>query len=158
MQFILSVATALALVASTLALQVTAPAEDANLDLSKDNKISWASVSSDPSVFNIVLTNMNVNPSVRIEIATNVQTSTGSYDFGPVSGAVPGENYRINLEGIQSNNQGILAQSGQFNVVAAGSSSTSSSSSSASFSSSTSSTSAITSSMCAICVHNIQSR
>ena len=148
MQFTLSVAAALALVASTLALQVTAPAERSNLDLSKDNKISWASVSSDPTTFNIVLTNMNVNPSVRIQIATNVETSVGFYDVGPISGAVPGENYRINLESTSSSNQGILAQSGQFNVVAAGSSSTFS----ASFSSSTPSTSGMTSSMFATCV------
>jgi Ser-Thr-rich glycosyl-phosphatidyl-inositol-anchored membrane family len=144
MQLTLSVPAFLALVASTLALQVTAPAEMSNLDLSVDNTISWASVSSDPDSFNIVLTNMNVNPPVRINIASNVDTSSGSYDFSGVEGATPGGNYRINLEGTESSNQGILAQSGQFTVAAVGASSTSS----ASFSSSTPSTSGMASSTC----------
>lgn len=142
MQFTFSVSALLALVASTVALQVTAPAEGSTIDLSMDTTISWASVSSDPGSFNIVLTNMNVNPSVRIVLASNVETSEGSYDVSAVEGAVPGGNYRLNLEGTQSNNQGILAQSGQFNVAAAGSSSTSL----ASFSSSTPSTSGMVSS------------
>lgn len=143
MQHTLSVSAFLALVASTLALQITAPAEGSTLDLSADNKIQWSTVSSDPSTVNIVLTNMNVNPSVRIEIASNVDTSTGSFDLDSVAGAAPGSNYRINLEGTTANNQGILAQSGQFNVAEAGSSSTSS----ASFSGTTPSSSAIVSSM-----------
>lgn len=142
MQFTITLSAFLALAASTFALQVTAPAENSNIDLSKDNKISWASVSSDPSSFNIILTNMNVNPSVRIVIASDVQTSAGSYDVRPVSGATPGGNYRINFEGTSASNQGILAQSGQFTVAAAGASSTSS----ASFSSSTPSTSGMVSS------------
>ena len=142
MQSTLFASALLALVASALALQVTAPAQGSNLDLSTDNTISWASVSTDPSNFNIVLTNNNVNPPLRIEIASNVETSTGSYDVSSVSGATPGANYQINLEGTSASNQGILAQSGQFNVADAGSSSTSS----ASFSSSTPSTSGVTSS------------
>jgi Ser-Thr-rich glycosyl-phosphatidyl-inositol-anchored membrane family len=146
MQLILSISTLLALVASTFALQVTAPAEGSTIDLSKDYKIEWASVSSDPTSFNIVITNMNVNPSVRIPIASNVETSAGSFDVSSVSGAAPGGNYRINFEGTSASNQGILAQSGQFNVAAAGSSSTSL----ASFSSSTPSTSGMTSSMLAV--------
>lgn len=146
MQFTLSASAVLALVASALGLQITAPAEGSNLDLSTDNTISWASVSTDPSSFNIVLTNYNVNPPVRIEIAPNVETSTGSYDVSSVPGVTPGGNYRINLEGTSASNQGILAQSGQFVVTDAGSSSTSS----ASFSSSTPSTSGATSSTFAI--------
>jgi Ser-Thr-rich glycosyl-phosphatidyl-inositol-anchored membrane family len=144
MQVTLSVSAFLALVASSLALQVTAPAEGSTVDLSMDNTIQWTSVSSDPGSFNIVLTNMNVNPSVRIVIASNVQTSDGSYDVSGVKGATPGGNYRLNLEGNQGSNQGILAQSGQFNVADAGSSSTSM----ASFSSSTPSTSGMVSSEC----------
>ena len=141
MHLTLSVSAFLALVASTVALQVTAPAEGSTIDLSKETTISWASVSSDPGSFNIVLTNMNVNPSVRIVIASNVETSEGSYDVSAVEGATPGGNYRLNLEGTQNNNQGILAQSGQFNVAA-----DSSSTSLASFSSSTPSTSGMVSS------------
>lgn len=141
MQRTLSVSAFLALVASTFALQITAPAEGSTLDLSTDNKIQWSTVSSDPTTVNIVLTNMNVNPPVREEIATNVDTSTGSFDLSSVDGAIPGGNYRINIEGTTANNQGILAQSGQFTVAEAGSSSTSS----ASFTGSTASTSAIVS-------------
>jgi hypothetical protein len=141
MQLTLSVSAFLALVASTVALQVTAPAEDSTIDLTQDNTIEWTSVSSDVDSFDIILTNMNVNPSVRITLASDVQTSEGSYDISAVEGAAPGGNYRINLEGTQNSNQGILAQSGPFNVAEAGSSSTSL----ASFSSSTPSTSGMTS-------------
>ncbi len=123
MRFTLSASAVLAIVASSLALQVTAPEEGSSLDLSKDNKISWSSVGSDPTSFNIFLTNNNVNPPVRMEIAMDVETSSGSYDISPVSDVAVGENYRIGLE---SPSQGILAQSGQFNVSGAGSSSISS--------------------------------
>lgn len=136
MQITLTAASFLALVASTLALQVTAPAQGSALDLSKDNKITWASVSSDPTSFEIQLVNNAVNPSVAITIAPNVQTSAGSYDLKSVNGANPGQGYQINLISTDAQNSGILAQSGQFSVAAAGSSTTS-----ASFSSSTPSTS-----------------
>jgi Ser-Thr-rich glycosyl-phosphatidyl-inositol-anchored membrane family len=142
MQFTLSSSAFLALVASTFALQVTSPAEGSTIDLSKDNKITWSTVSTDPAKFNIVLTNMNVNPSVRINIASDVDASEGSYELSGVSGATPGSNYRINFEGTASSNQGILAQSGQFSVADAGSDSTTLES----FSSSTPSTSGMASS------------
>lgn len=140
MQFTLSLSTFLALVASTLALQVIAPAKDSSIDVSKGFQIKWVAVSTDPSSFTISFTNLG-NPSSRKIIASNVQTSAGSYDVKSVDGVAPGDNYQINLESNSSNNQGILAQSGQFTIVAAGSSSTSS----ASFSSSTPSTSAASS-------------
>lgn len=137
MQITISISTFLALAASALALTVTSPAQYSNIDVTKGTTIAWNSVSSDPTSFNIVLTNMNVNPSVRIVLASNVQTSAGSYTVPTVNGASPGENYRVNLESTANSNQGILAQSGPFQVAPAGSTSTSL----ASFSGSTSSTS-----------------
>lgn len=146
MQYSLSLSSFLALVASTIALQVTSPAERSTLDVSEPFTISWVTVSSDPSTVDIVLTNRNVFPPAEIPIASNVDTSSGSYDVSSVSGVDPGGNYRIDLVGTTPSNRGILAQSGQFNVAAAGSTSTSL----ASFSSSTPSTSAVVSSMLAL--------
>ncbi|KAL9113960.1 MAG: hypothetical protein Q9227_002094 [Pyrenula ochraceoflavens] len=123
-----------------MALQVTGPAQGSSLDLSKDNKITWSSVSSDPSSFEIQIVNQQVNPPVTQTIAQNVQTSSGSYDLKSVSNITPGQGYQINLVSTTPNNMGILAQSGQFSVAKGGSTSTSS----ASFSSSTAPTGSMT--------------
>ena len=120
MQITLTVSAFLALVASSAALQVTAPAEGSTIDVSKDNKIEWATVSSDPTKFDIVVTNNNVNPPVKVTIAKDVSTSEGSYEIKKVSGIVPGGNYRINLESHEPQNSGILAQSGQFSIAESG--------------------------------------
>ncbi|KAL9623627.1 MAG: hypothetical protein Q9160_002083 [Pyrenula sp. 1 TL-2023] len=130
MQSTLSLLVAFA--ASALAIQVTSPAQGSSLDLSKDNKITWASVSSDPSSFQIQLVNQAVNPPVTTTIADNVQTSSGSFDLKSVKDVTPGQGYQINLVSTSSQNQGILAQSAQFTVAKAGDTTTS-----ASFSSST---------------------
>ena len=131
-----------ALVASVTALQITQPASQAAIDVSKKNTIQWTSVSTDPSSFAISLVNMAVNPSVSISLTNSVQTSAGSYTFGPLTGVTPGQDYQVNLISTTPNDEGILAQSGQFSVVSSGSSTTS-----VSFSSSTPSTSG-TSSTC----------
>ena len=125
-----------ALVASVSALQVTQPASQASIDVTKENTIEWTTVSTDPSTFSIYLVNENVNLSVSILLKDSVDSSAGSYKFGPLTGVTPGADYQIDFDSTSSTNTGILAQSGQFNVVSSGSSTTS-----VSFSSSTPSTS-----------------
>lgn len=53
-----AVATLLAFAASALALQVTAPTNTTGFFTSGSNKVSWQSVSTDPTNFTIVLVNM----------------------------------------------------------------------------------------------------
>ncbi|KUL90881.1 hypothetical protein ZTR_00948 [Talaromyces verruculosus] len=130
--------TALLLAASASALQVTSPSRGDKLDLNVSNEVTWDSVESDPTSFDIQLVNEHVNPPVIKTIATNVQTSAGSYTFSNVAAAV-GDDYQINLVSTSSQNTGILAQSAQFDVSnAVDSSSTSTGTSTATRTSSTS--------------------
>lgn len=125
-----SLTTILALAASlslALALQVTSPAQGSTLDLTKDNKVTWASVSSDPSSFQIQLVNFAVNPPVTQIIKDGVKTSDGSFSLDAVKGVNPGPGYQINLVSTSTQNSGILAQSGQFEVAKAGGTTTSAS-------------------------------
>jgi len=110
----------LALAASVAALQVTSPAQGAVLDLTKSNTITWSTVSTDQTSFNIVLVNQHVNPSVNVNIASNVQASAGSYNVPAQSGVAAGDGYQFNL--VSTVNAGILAQSQQFTVGSSGSS------------------------------------
>ncbi|CRG84077.1 hypothetical protein PISL3812_01414 [Talaromyces islandicus] len=105
---------ALLFAATASALQVTSPTKGTKLDLSN----------SDPTSFDIELVNEHVNPPVSKTIATNVQTSAGSYTFNSMNAAV-GEGYQINLISNEQQNTGILAQSPNFDVSeASGTSST----------------------------------
>ncbi|PCH04596.1 Cell wall beta-glucan synthesis [Penicillium occitanis (nom. inval.)] len=137
--------TALMLAASASALQVTSPSRGDKLDLTGSNEVTWDSVESDPTSFDIQLVNEHVNPPVVKTIATNVQTSAGSYTFSNVAAAV-GDDYQINLVSTSSENTGILAQSAQFDVSNAVDSSRTSTSTGTSTATRTSSTSTDTSS------------
>jgi len=133
-----TLASVLAFASAALAITVTSPAKGAEWDLSKDNKITWDSVSTDPSTINVVLVNMAVNPSVSLTIANNIPVSQGSYDLkNLVNAPAPGDSYQINLE--NSVQQGILAQSQQFTVEKSSNSNSQSKSASASASSSSAS-------------------
>ena len=119
---------------------VTSPGANSSLDLSKQNTITWTSVSSDPASFNIVL--VDATTSNTKVVGQNVQTSSGSFNVSAQTGVIPGLDYTFNFQRT-GNDQGILAQSGRFIVVAQDSSSTtlasaSSTASSATFSGSSS--------------------
>ncbi|RAO72034.1 uncharacterized protein BHQ10_008046 [Talaromyces amestolkiae] len=135
--------TAFMLAASASALQVTSPSRGEKLDLTSSNEVTWDSVESDPTSFDIQLVNEHVNPPVVKTIGTNVQTSAGSYAFSNVAAAV-GDDYQINLVSTSSENSGILAQSAQFDVSNAADSSSSSSTTSTGTSTSTRSSSTST--------------
>ena len=98
--------------------------------------------STDPSTMNIVLVNNVVNPSTQTTIASNVQTSSGSYTVSSLIGN--GAGYQVNL--MATTNSQILAQSGQFTLSNTSPASGGGSSSSASIFSSTSSSAASSSS------------
>ncbi|KAL5049097.1 Ser-Thr-rich glycosyl-phosphatidyl-inositol-anchored membrane family-domain-containing protein [Aspergillus fruticulosus] len=122
------------------ALQVTQPEKGAEIDPSSSFTVKWDSVSTDPSSFDLYLVNNAVYPNVEKKIASDVDTSDGSYTVDGVSGLENGGGYQINLFSNSGHSTGILAQSEQFNVTGADttSSSTSSTATPTSTSSSTS--------------------
>ncbi|MCJ1321983.1 hypothetical protein MMC15_007328 [Xylographa vitiligo] len=125
-----------------LALNVTSPDNTTTWNDSGSNTIKWTSVSTDPSTMNIVLVNNVVNPSTQTTIASNVQTSSGSYTVSSLIGN--GAGYQVNL--MATTNSQILAQSDQFTLSNTSPASGGGSSSSASIFSSTSSSAASSSS------------
>ncbi|KAL4976278.1 Ser-Thr-rich glycosyl-phosphatidyl-inositol-anchored membrane family-domain-containing protein [Aspergillus desertorum] len=133
----------LPLAVSVGALQVTQPEKGAEIDPSSSFTVKWDYVSTDPSSFDLYLVNNAVYPSVEKKIASDVDTSDGSYTVDGISGLENGGGYQINLFSNSGHNTGILAQSEQFNVTGADntSSSTSSTATPTSTSTSTSSTS-----------------
>ncbi|PWY91508.1 hypothetical protein BO94DRAFT_489266 [Aspergillus sclerotioniger CBS 115572] len=124
------------------ALEVTSPTKGEDVDLSDSFTVKWSSVSTDPSTFDLYLVNNAVYPSVEQKIASDVDTSKGSYTVTGLSGISDGKGYQINLLSDSTQNSGILAQSQQFNVE--GSSSSSSTASASTTSASTSSSSSST--------------
>jgi hypothetical protein len=112
--------------ASVCGITVTAPAELAQLSPSASTTVTWTSVSSDPTSFEMQL----VDPTQKIThvLAATVQTSAGSL---VVSSLPTGFNWTIDFLSLPdaANNQqggGILAQSGVFNVTTGATGATSS--------------------------------
>ncbi|RAK72696.1 GPI anchored serine-threonine rich family protein [Aspergillus fijiensis CBS 313.89] len=128
------------------ALEVTSPTKGEDVDVSNSFTVKWDSVSTDASNFNLYIVNNAVYPPVEQKIASDVETSKGSYTVSGLSGLTDGYGYQINLVSDEPQNSGILAQSQQFDVKGASSSSSSSSSSSASSSSTSSASSSSSSS------------
>ncbi|PWY72967.1 hypothetical protein BO70DRAFT_389274 [Aspergillus heteromorphus CBS 117.55] len=127
------------------ALNVTSPTKGEDVDLSKSFTVTWTSVDTDPTSFNIYLVNNAIYPSVDTKLASDVETSKGSYTISSVSGVTDGDGYQINLMSDSTQNTGILAQSNQFTVDGSASSSSSSTlSTSASSTGTSSSTSSST--------------
>lgn len=129
------------------AIAVTAPAMNATVPASAGFTISWSSVNTDPSSVTIQLVNNAIYPPVQVTIASNIETSKGSYivPAGVVTSAA-GTGYQVNLISTSAQNTGILAQSNQFQIVAASASASSSVASSASSASSSMSSAASSSS------------
>ncbi|RJE19068.1 extracellular conserved serine-rich protein [Aspergillus sclerotialis] len=106
-----------AFAATAVGLDVTSPAKGQAIDFSKSNEVTWNSVSTDPSHFSIVVVDNTHYPPVSKTVADNVDTSKGSYTITPMPGLRSGTGYQINLVSKVPQNEGILAQSQQFNVV-----------------------------------------
>ncbi|RAK94017.1 hypothetical protein BO79DRAFT_241620 [Aspergillus costaricaensis CBS 115574] len=127
------------------ALEVTSPKKGEDVDLSSSFTVTWDSVSTDPSTFDLYLVNNAVYPTVEKKVASDVDTSKGSYTVSGLSGVTDGSGYQINLLSTSSTNSGILAQSEQFTVEGASSSTTTASASMTTSASSSSSSSTGTS-------------
>ncbi|KAE8137855.1 Ser-Thr-rich glycosyl-phosphatidyl-inositol-anchored membrane family-domain-containing protein [Aspergillus pseudotamarii] len=106
----------LPLAASVGALQVTSPKKGEDVDLSKSFTVKWDAVDTDPSSFDLYIVNNAVYPSVEQKIASDVDSSKGSYDVSGLSDLTNGKGYQINFLSNSAKNSGILAQSQQFNV------------------------------------------
>ncbi|KAB8220205.1 Ser-Thr-rich glycosyl-phosphatidyl-inositol-anchored membrane family-domain-containing protein [Aspergillus novoparasiticus] len=106
----------LPLAASVGALQVTSPKKGEDVDLSKSFTVKWDAVDTDPSSFDLYIVNNAVYPNVEQKIASDVDSSKGSYDVSGLSDLTNGKGYQINFLSNSAKNSGILAQSQQFNV------------------------------------------
>ncbi|KAJ5926464.1 hypothetical protein N7516_008237 [Penicillium verrucosum] len=105
----------LPLALSVAAVNITEPAKGADVDVSGSFTVKWTSVNTDASTVDIVLINNAVYPTVSEKIASGIDTSKGSYTASGLKG--------INLLSTDAKNTGILAQSEQFDVSEAKSSS-----------------------------------
>ncbi|KAL4946949.1 Ser-Thr-rich glycosyl-phosphatidyl-inositol-anchored membrane family-domain-containing protein [Aspergillus filifer] len=140
------VSSVLPLAVSVGAISVTEPKKNVEINPSNSFDVKWTSVQGDATSFDLHLVNNAVYPPVDKTIASDIDTSDGSYTVDGIDGLADGPGYQINLLSNDAQNTGILAQSQQFNVTGSDSSddSTSSSTSATSTSTSTSSTSSST--------------
>lgn len=128
---------ALLLATAAQAISITSPTNETTVTAGVAIDITWSSVSTDPSSFEIVLQTPSTSSISTTTITDDVETSAGSYSYTP-SSDLEGENYRINF--LNSTTSAILAQSDYF-TIEAGSATASSSSTSGSSTSSGASTS-----------------
>ncbi|KIO29038.1 hypothetical protein M407DRAFT_242760 [Tulasnella calospora MUT 4182] len=104
-------------IASALAIAVTAPAAGTLVGPTDSITLKWTSVSTDPTAFRAVM--VNPDGSYNQELTANTRTADGTTVLGTPSAGFPiGKDYQINLMGISSsaNPSGILAQSAKFDV------------------------------------------
>ncbi|KAJ5168785.1 UPF0619 GPI-anchored membrane protein [Penicillium canariense] len=104
---------------TTTAILVTYPPKGAKVDWSQPVIIKWRSVETDPTTFDLYVVNQAVNPSVSTLVASDVETSKGSYtikaNHKDLTSSDTGGGYQIDLK--SSSGDGILAQSQQFQVT-----------------------------------------
>ncbi|OOF99063.1 hypothetical protein ASPCADRAFT_204725 [Aspergillus carbonarius ITEM 5010] len=119
MRFINIFISIVAFAASAIALTITEPSANDQVDFSKPYTIKWTTVPSDPSNFTLMLVNMNSQPNVSKKIA-DVKTSDNQYTVDKVTGIPVANGYQFNGESNTTTNTGILSQSQQFNVTKVG--------------------------------------
>ncbi|KAK7697642.1 hypothetical protein SLS64_013320 [Diaporthe eres] len=107
------------LLAAASAITITEPQQGAKLDFSGSNTISWTSVETDPTSFEIVLVSPNNSTIAQSVITDSVNTSENKYTFSNFVTAV-GDNYQINFIGNVGTNKGIISQSQSFAVTKSG--------------------------------------
>lgn len=86
----------LALASGALALKVTSPDSNTIWSTGEKQTIEWESVSSDESSFNIYLSNKATYPPTDVLLASDVETSAGSYEIDG-SKLSNGDSYTINF-------------------------------------------------------------
>ncbi|PWY78322.1 threonine rich protein [Aspergillus heteromorphus CBS 117.55] len=119
MRFLNIIISIMAFAASALALTITQPRTNDQVDFSKPYTIKWTTAGSDPTEFSLVLVNMNSQPSVSKNIG-NVKTSANEYTINKITGIPVAFGYQFNAISNTTTNTGILSQSSQFNVTAVG--------------------------------------
>ncbi|BCS16038.1 hypothetical protein ASPFODRAFT_212115 [Aspergillus luchuensis CBS 106.47] len=124
MHFLNIVVSMMAFAITALAITITQPKNGDQVDFSKPYTIKWTTVASDPTNFDLILVNMNSQPTVSKKIA-NVKTSDSKYTVDKVIGIPVAEGYQLNAESNTTHNTGILSQSQQFNVTKVGKAETS---------------------------------
>ncbi|KAJ5632127.1 hypothetical protein N7490_008466 [Penicillium lividum] len=132
----------LPLALSVGAITITEPTKDTVIASSSSLDVKWTSVDTDATSLDIYLVNNAVYPPVSKKLASDISTSDGSHTVN-VGSIAAGQDYQINV--VSDVNNGILAQSGQFNVTSSASESTSSTSTSSATKSTKSSESTATS-------------
>ncbi|OCH92162.1 hypothetical protein OBBRIDRAFT_470023 [Obba rivulosa] len=128
-----SVVAALVFVASAFAYSISSPNQSAGWTITGPNTVVWSMVSTDPQNFTIVLSNQVVSPPTQQILAALVDGSLGQMTVNPPSGGwQTGTGFRVNLVKDANDLDSILAQSDQFAITVASSSSSSGASSLAS--------------------------
>jgi len=113
----------LSLAASAFAFQVTQPNGSQGWTLnSNSNKVAWTSVSTDRANFTIVLVNQNTTPAFQQVLDALVDTNLSSIFVNLPNTVTAGKNYQVNLVQDADDLNTILAQSPQFTVASASSS------------------------------------
>ncbi|KAJ5794271.1 Cell wall beta-glucan synthesis [Penicillium paradoxum] len=107
----------LPLAISVGALRVTEPAKDDGIDVTGSLTVKWSSVNTDPSTVDIFLVNNFIYPNFEQKIASDIDTSKGSFTATDLKGVAHGLGFQINLMSTSAQNTGILAQSQQFDVI-----------------------------------------
>jgi hypothetical protein len=116
---------ALASAAYVSGLQITGPVTGTTLSTSGNTDVTWTSVSTDPTDFELEL--VSADQLTKKVLVASVETSAGSYSV-PNSDFDLGINFTINAISLPATNfvgGGILAQSGVFNVTSTGATTTS---------------------------------
>ncbi|KAK0609734.1 hypothetical protein B0T17DRAFT_501284 [Bombardia bombarda] len=107
---------AVLLAAAVRAIQVTSPTKDQEVDLAAGFDVKWSTVSSDPKKAHLFLVNMAGGHTPYSKDLGEVDLTQGSVKV-VVSGVPTDDTYQFNLQSIQEQNTGILAQSPQFEIA-----------------------------------------
>lgn len=112
-----SVIAAAFLAACAQAVQVTSPAKGQVIDLSLGFKVTFETVSTDPTSAHLFLVNMAGGSTPYSQDLGEIDLTKGSY-FVTVDDVPPQKGYQFNIQSVEEYNTGILAQSQQFEVKA----------------------------------------
>ncbi|KAK5655294.1 hypothetical protein OQA88_5861 [Cercophora sp. LCS_1] len=103
----------LALTAS--AIKLTSPTKNQEVDLSQPFTVTWETVASDPKSAHLVLVNMASGHTPYTKDLGTVDLTKGSATVS-VADVPADKGFQFNLQSVEENNTGILAQSQQFVV------------------------------------------
>lgn len=108
--------TLLALALSASAIKLTSPTKDQTIDLSTPFTVTWETVSSDPQSAHLFLVNMASGHTPYSKDLGPVDLNKGSATVS-IADVPADKGFQFNLQSVQKENTGILAQSEQFAVV-----------------------------------------